>query len=184
MTPPTPQMSLPKRPLQGPVPRVLVPVFRSLDRHTRPVSLATLREELGRPRIGIEDLRSAVATDAHSYVRTLVHTGPVYEALVMCWLPGQRSPVHDHGGSACAVRVVSGAAIETVYTVDERCLASPVSQRLFSAGEVVCSEDADVHTLANALTGEGFGEALVTIHIYSPALVGSRKYALRPCVRE
>lgn len=180
MTAPTPQMSLPKRALHGPVPPVLVPIFRALDRHTGPISLAALREELGRPRIGIGDLHGAIATDTHSYVRTLVHTGPTYEALVMCWLPGQRSPVHDHGGSACAVRVISGAAVETVYALDERCLASPVSQRLFSAGEVVCSEDADVHTLANALTGEGRGEALVTIHIYSPALVGSRKYALRP----
>ncbi len=173
-------MSLPRRILQGPPPAPLREVFHELDKWETPIPIEVLRKHLDAIHLSLEDVREAVASDPHAYVRTLIHKGPTYEALIMCWLPSQHSPVHDHGGSACAVQVISGAAIETVYTLDTDGLASPVSQSLFPSGKVVCSVDSDVHSLANALTGFAAGESLVTLHIYSPALLSSRKYPLKP----
>ena len=37
------------------------------------------------------------------YARNLVYKTPDFECLVLCWLPGQRSPIHDHGNSICTV---------------------------------------------------------------------------------
>jgi len=176
-------MSLPRRVLAGPPPAALREMFRSLDRWTTPIPVGVLKSHLDAVHLSLEDVREAVTSDPHAYVRTLVHTGPTYEALIMCWLPSQHSPVHDHGGSACAVQVVSGAAVETVYTLDDQGLASPVSQSIYPRGAVVCSFDADVHSIANALTGFAPGEPLVTLHIYSPALLTSRKYPLKPLPR-
>jgi len=158
-------------------------MFRELDSWTTPIPIDVLQRHLDAVHLSLEDVRNAVASDPHAYVRTLIHKGPHYEALIMCWLPSQHSPVHDHGGSACAVQIISGAAVETVYTLDNEGLASPVSQSIFPTGKVVCSVDSDVHSLANALTGLAPGEWLVTLHIYSPALLSSRKYPLKPLPR-
>ena len=38
-----------------------------------------------------------------------------YQAWVMCWRNGQRSPIHDHKGSSCAVRVLRGTLTETLF---------------------------------------------------------------------
>ena len=99
----------------------------------------------------------------------------------MCWLPGQLSPVHDHGGSACGVRVIQGAATETLYTIADDGFADPVSRRVFHAGDVVCAADEDVHTLGNLLIPgrEPWPVALVTVHVYAPALTNSHKYLER-----
>lgn len=156
--------------------------MRCLDAWRIPIPAQTLLREVGAVHLALDDVRSAVASDPLAYVRTLIHSGPCYEALIMCWLPNQRSPIHDHGGSACAVRIVSGAAVEMIYALDPSGLASPVSQSLFTSGDVVCSADADVHSLANALTGNAPGELLVTLHIYSPPLRSTRKYAQLPAV--
>src|SRR5689334_6290806 len=42
------------------------------------------------------------------YARNLVYKTADFECLVLCWLPGQRSPIHDHGDSICAVYTVDG----------------------------------------------------------------------------
>src|SRR5208283_2753136 len=50
-----------------------------------------------------------------TYQRNLVHHTANYEILVLCWRSGQRSPIHDHGESACGVPVVEGVATETSF---------------------------------------------------------------------
>jgi len=176
--PPVP-LSLPKRSFRGRMPEPLVDLFAALDAFVAPIPVAELHRRLRDLRLEPADLAEAIASDATSYVRTLMHTGPTYEALIMCWLPGQRSPIHDHAGSACAVRVISGSAIETRYSLDADRLAIPTGQSIFASGSVTCSADADIHTLANALPGLACGEPLITLHIYSPVLIASRKYEPR-----
>src|SRR5205807_7632445 len=34
---------------------------------------------------------------------------------VLCWRNGQRSPIHDHRGSSCGVRVLRGTMTETQF---------------------------------------------------------------------
>lgn len=133
----------------------------------------------------LADILPHAASDRGSYVRTLVRLTEHYEALVMCWLPGQQSPVHDHGGSACAVKVIQGLASETRYHLASDGFADPVEQHLYHSDEVVCAVDADVHTLGN-LPVPGYESqwpvALVTLHIYAPHLKNSRKYVARSAV--
>ena len=53
---------------------------------------------------------------SRGYTRNLVHGGTWYNLLVLCWKNGQRSPVHDHAASACAVRVLRGTLTDTRFT--------------------------------------------------------------------
>src|SRR3989442_1751274 len=42
------------------------------------------------------------------YARNLVYKCADFECLVLCWRPGQRSPIHDHANSICAVYAFDG----------------------------------------------------------------------------
>jgi len=182
VTPAPPAMSLPRRNTTAPLSAALVDLFARLDRCPGPPSIRDLDRILKSAPLELADILPHTATDKTSYVRTLIRLTEHYEALVMCWLPGQQSPVHDHGGSACAVRVVQGAATETRYCLAADGLADSTDHSVYRAGEVVCSFDADIHTLANIpVPGEEhhWPVALVTLHIYAPHLKSSRKYLAR-----
>ena len=59
------------------------------------------------------DLAGALVFADRNYRRIAIRRRPHYEALVLCWKSGQRSPIHNHLGSSCVVRVVEGRATET-----------------------------------------------------------------------
>lgn len=185
MVTPAPSLSLPRRATTAPLSPALAALFDRFDRCPGAPPITQLDRSLRDAPLTLADILPHTATDPGSYVRTLVRFTDHYEALVMCWLPGQQSPVHDHGGSACAVRVIQGAATETRYRLGDDGLADPTDHSIYRAGDVVCSFDADVHTLANLpVAGEEqhWPVALVTLHIYAPHLKNSRKYTARASV--
>ncbi|MCI0569551.1 MAG: cysteine dioxygenase family protein [Myxococcaceae bacterium] len=42
------------------------------------------------------------------YTRNVVHRDERFEVLVLCWAPGAASPIHDHEGQDCWLRVEQG----------------------------------------------------------------------------
>ena len=100
------------------------------------------------------------------YARNLLAKGPWYQLLVICWRVGQSSPIHDHIGSACGVRVVQGVATETVYRTTGSGRVTPTAHREFSQGQVVLSEDTDIHLITNQHPDQD----LITLHLYTPPL--------------
>ena len=51
--------------------------------------------------------------------------------LILVWTPGKESPVHDHAGSHCVMKVLQGSLKETQYKwperkVTEACQHSPL----------------------------------------------------------
>ena len=137
-------------------------------------------------RIALEELKSRLDDDSISgdlladyihfsderYSRNLLAYGPQFYALVLCWKPGQASPIHDHKGASCGVRVISGVATETSFSWQGDKLVEN-SVTTMHAGEVCGSFDDDIHEIRN--NGE---ENLVTLHIYSPYLDNINLYNL------
>src|SRR5687768_16234521 len=78
-------------------------------------ALADLTAVLARCEVECEDVAGHVRSSERCYQRVPVSSGPWYQAWVMCWGNGQRSPIHDHRGSACAVRVLRGTLTETLF---------------------------------------------------------------------
>jgi len=86
-----------------------------------------------------------------------------FEAWVVAWPVGGSIELHDHGGSAGAIVVVSGTLVETSVRPDDAQLdASTMS--IHTGGQVVFGPG-HVHDLVN----HGPGPAL-SVHVYSPAL--------------
>ena len=149
--------------------------FAELDGHREPIPLAVLTRGIQRLRVDPEAIRPFLVFSPERYRRNLMHAGPRYHALILCWRSGQSSPVHDHRGSACAVRVISGRATETVFEMTEEGRVFPVRTRTLSAGFTCATQDLDIHRIAN---GQPVGNDLVTLHLYSPPLLVMGQYSL------
>ena len=174
-------MPLPRRDATSCPPASLKPLFSALDRRAEAVPMEDLKRMLASFELTGESLGDAIQIDSAAYVRTLVYRSEWAEVFVMAWLPGQRSPIHDHAGSACAVRVVSGAAVEQVFERNDDGTVSPHGAiRRFVPGGVTGSFDADIHTLGNAAAAPAPPrDILVTIHVYSPPLKPTGRYVER-----
>ena len=150
-------------------------LFEYLDGlHDRP-PLAELTARVSRLQIRCEDVAEFTRFSEQGYMRNLVRAGPWYNVLVLCWKNGQRSPIHDHAGSVCALRVLRGVLTETLFEFTPNGHVKATLSRDFDAGSVVASQDSDLHQVSNLQAGTA---DLVTLHVYSPALELMGKYSL------
>lgn len=51
------------------------------------------------------------------YTRNLLYKTPFYELLLLCWQPGQESPIHGHEGEKCWMRIEEGSLLFKNYDV-------------------------------------------------------------------
>jgi cysteine dioxygenase len=114
-----------------------------------------------------EDLRPHRGFKAGTYARHRVLRNEFVEFLVLCWRPGQRTPIHDHNGSYGAVRVCEGVMWETLFDLDETQTLFYKLAREWKPGEVTGADVPDIHQLGNP---EVSGKSLVTLHLYAPPL--------------
>lgn len=147
---------------------------RTCDDATRPL---TADEMLSLARsVDLEqlDLGEYRGFDTCRYARNTVELNDAYELVVICWLPGQMSTIHDHGESNCLYLVVEGEMTEELYgdaaALDEN--PEPVRTRKFSRGDVTLAAASDVHRI------RADGEChLITVHVYSPPLADVRHFS-------
>ncbi|GAB1644825.1 cysteine dioxygenase [Krasilnikovia sp. MM14-A1259] len=97
---------------------------------------------------------------------------PDHEVWLLTWLPGQGTDLHDHGGSAGALHVVSGSLVEDVVT--------PVADggyrmnvRHLDAGLGHSFGPRYVHRIVNRSR-----RPAVSVHVYGPALTTMTRYRL------
>ena len=148
-------------------PEALGPLFDYLQAQPGPAPLEGLLRALEALTLTPEDVAEHIRFSAEPgvYARNPIGAAPGrYQVLLICWKPGDASPIHDHAGSACAVRVVDGAGAETTYRLLAGNLVRPAAVRPLEAGMVLGSRDADVHRVAAGPA------ALVTLHVYAPGL--------------
>jgi len=161
--------------LAGHVTPKLDSLCRYLDRLQGRAPLAELRAEVARLQIECEDLKEYIRFSSQSYARNLVRAGPWYHVLVLCWRNGQRSPIHDHAGSACCLRVLRGTLTETTFVFAPNGHVKAVGSRDLPVGSIAATEDSDMHQVSNLQDGSA---DLVTLHVYSPPLLRMGTYSL------
>jgi cysteine dioxygenase len=123
--------------------------------------------------VGADELRPYVGFKEGTYARHRVHLGPHAELLVLCWRPGQRTPIHDHAGSFGTVRVLRGVMWETLFEMGESVGLRYASGREWMPGHVTGADVPDIHQLGNP---DVSGQDLVTLHLYSPPLTSLNVY--------
>jgi cysteine dioxygenase len=143
-------------------------------------SLAELTAEIKELEIDLDDLSDHVRFSSKSYARNLVQGGDWYHLLVLCWRNGQRSPIHDHAGSSCGVRVLRGTMTETRFAFTANGHVKALGSADYPVGTVIGSQDSDLHQVSNLQDGD---EDLVTLHVYSPPLFRMGTYSITDTTR-
>jgi DMSO/TMAO reductase YedYZ molybdopterin-dependent catalytic subunit len=137
--------------------------------------LPELIDRLRRLDVDERELADFIHFGEPSYQRVLVRAGRSYHLWVMCWKNGQRSPIHDHAGSSCAVRVLRGTATISDFAFAANGHVKALGSRDCPPGTVIGSQDGDLHQVSNLQAGSA---DLVTLHVYTPPLVRMGTYSL------
>eukprot|EP00455_Lapot_gusevi_P018122 TRINITY_DN1982_c0_g1_i4.p1 TRINITY_DN1982_c0_g1~~TRINITY_DN1982_c0_g1_i4.p1 ORF type:complete len:220 (-),score=85.28 TRINITY_DN1982_c0_g1_i4:328-918(-) len=105
--------------------------------------------------------------DEKRYTRNLIATdNDKFALMLLCWNKGNESAIHDHAGSNCWLRVVSGTVVETRFRFPEGEEALQQTQvSTCPNGSVAYIHDTiGLHRISNASNDE----PAVTLHLYSP----------------
>ncbi len=142
----------------------LVERLVSLDRAP---SLEEINQWMREVTIEASDLKPHRGFKVGNYSRHRVVTSAFAELLVLCWRPGQRTPIHDHNGSFGAVRVCEGIMWETIFARDDEQKLRYRSGREWHPSDVTGADVPDIHQIGNP---DVSGTDLVTVHLYAPPL--------------
>lgn len=142
-------------------------LVKALESQSDVPSLEQIYDWLETAEISLEELRPYVGFKEGNYWRHRVCRNAFVEMLVLCWRPGQRTPIHDHNGSHGGVKIYEGMLWETIFSFD------PVRGLEYKSacervpGSVTGSDIPDIHQLGNP---DVSGQDLITIHVYAPPL--------------
>lgn len=141
--------------------------LRSLHHLTAPLTESEVRELLQNLAKHPSELSAFENFESDYYARNRIFSNQFVDLLLLCWRPGQRTPIHDHARSTCGVYVMRGEAIEIGFSPSGLGPLIPTGSHTVSAGNITVSSDDDIHLVANYSKS---GEDLVTLHCYSPPL--------------
>lgn len=118
----------------------------------------------------LKDLAPVLNFDTARYTRRRIAYTPTAEVLLMCWLPGQATLIHDHGQIQARVFLVSGQALETEFSHRGH-HARVLGRTSLQAGDEFRERPGSVHRV------EAVGRApLITLHLNSPPLTVMHQY--------
>jgi cysteine dioxygenase len=150
-------------------------LVKNLQQQTTPPTIEQISSWLSAASITESDLQPFLGFKEGNYWRHRVCRNESVEMLVICWRPGQRTPIHDHNGSHGVVRVQKGLLWETIFTYDDQQGLCYKSGRECQTGEITGAGVPDIHQLGNP---DVSGQDLITIHIYAPPLGVLKTYKI------
>ena len=106
--------------------------------------------------------RQARFVSGAEYHRELVERGPGFELWLLTWLPGQISPIHDHGGIVTVTTVLSGSLFEERFErTDAGRTVRPSWSNTRVAGDIDPIDPSEIHRVTPVVP-------TVTLHLYAP----------------
>jgi cysteine dioxygenase len=110
------------------------------------------------------------------YARNLIARSAHAEMLLLCWRSGQRTPIHDHGGSVGVVMVCEGLLTETMFERAAEGHVRPYNTFRWGPGAITGADVPDIHQLLNL---QPAGRDMITLHCYAPPLSVLNTYSPR-----
>lgn len=111
-----------------------------------------------------EELEKYARWSADHYQRIPIDTGDTYSLLLICWEPGQRTPIHQHRDEQSWVVVLEGELTETVYynpSTESTSLRLRETNVMEKGGMTYMNPDQGLHELVNTSSGR-----TISIHLY------------------
>jgi cysteine dioxygenase len=111
----------------------------------------------------------------NQYSRNLVHKTADFECLLLCWKSGQRSPIHDHASSICAVYTVDGVLSADNYRKTASGHIRADYSEDFTPGSVLTIQTTEIHQVSNLQDAAD----LLSLHFYLGPLENSYLYSVQ-----
>jgi len=113
--------------------------------------------------IPFSELEPLTQWDSNYYTRTCLVRNKKYELLLLCWGPGQFSPIHCHDNQECWMHILQGNITEERYELDEDGMPIKTSTSLLKEGTSYhINDDIGFHNLNN-----DSNERCVSLHLYA-----------------
>ena len=97
------------------------------------------------------------------YTRNCIVENEKYELILICWCEGHETPIHDHGGEECWVKVIDGEFKETIYKQNETGELTPVKSSVSKPNDVTYMKDfMGFHRLKNIANKRS-----MSLHLYA-----------------
>lgn len=144
-------------------------------RHTaKDLQLPDLRRYISNLKPDRTEVDPYIQFAENHYARNLVCKTSDFECLVLCWRPGQRSPIHDHGDSICTVYTFDGVLSADNYKKLENGHIRADYSEDFKPGSVLSIQTTEIHQVSNLQNSNN----LISIHFYLRPLENSRMYSV------
>ena len=133
-----------------------------------PTRTARVTEVMGGYARAHEDWREFAFFSKHHYTRNLVAREARFELMVLCWGPGQASPIHNHEGQDCWMAVLEGEVEEARFEMPDPSAPGPLRPKgalHFTSGQVAFIRDEMGLHLVQPSPASALGA--VTLHLYS-----------------
>ena len=108
------------------------------------------------------------------YTRNLIYSNSLFEVMLLCWGPGQETPVHDHDSSKCWVYALSGSITEKIYQKKIIEIDTRTPSKMFNLTEGdsnFIEDEIGVHSIHNFSQNKA-----MSLHIYSPPIKTCRYF--------
>ena len=86
--------------------------------------------------IPLENFQDYCFWSSSFYTRNCIFENEKFELILLCWEKDQKTPIHDHGGEQCWVKVIEGEFKETIYKSNEVSDFNILKSTLFKAGDI------------------------------------------------
>lgn len=106
------------------------------------------------------------------YTRNCIVENEKFELILICWGEGHQTPIHDHGGEECWVKVIEGEFKETIYKQNEAGELTIVKTAISKPNEITYMKDfMGFHRLENMSNKRS-----MTLHMYAKPIRNCNTY--------
>src|SRR4026207_2564493 len=140
----------------------LISAIDELRHKAREMTLPDLRRFISQLKPEKPELERYIHFTSERYARNLVYKCDSFECLVLCWKPGQRSPIHDHANSICAVYTLNGLLSADNYKKTSSGYIRADYSEDFKAGDVLTIQTTEIHQVSNLQDSS----ELISLHFY------------------
>ena len=158
----------------------LVTAIDELKHTAKEMTLPDLRRFISNLKVDRSELEPHIHFTEARYARNLVYKSEDFECLVLCWRPGQRSPIHDHANSICAVYTVDGLLSSDNYRKMPNGHIRADYSEDFKPGSVLSIQTTEIHQVSNLQDSS----ELISLHFYLGPLDNSFLYSVQQPTHE
>jgi cysteine dioxygenase len=158
----------------------LIAAIEELKHKANEMSLPDLRRCISQLQPDRSEIEPYLHFTSERYARNLVYKCANFECLVLCWQPGQRSPIHDHATSICAVYTLDGVLSADNYRKTSSGHIRADYSEDFKPGSVLTIQTTEIHQVSNLQDTKD----LISLHFYLGPLENSFLYSVQQPIHE